>query len=1463
MIQKEQLEQLKNMIRDAEVVSFDIFDTLIKRLVNRPEDIFALTGEIQHINGFEKIRTEGQMKVSMKAEREWGQPHADYDQIYDYISGEEQRPIDWNAVKKCELELESKAIIQNKEIYDVYSYAIQQGKRVIAVSDMYLKKEHILPILQKCGYMDFSEIYVSADLLRTKYRGDIFPYVQEKEGITGDKIIHIGDNYSADYENAIAAGWKAFHYGVIKYPESKRYMLATPVDFGVSEILMNEKKGFWYNLGVSVGGPLYMGIYQWLKEKLRTRNEKNIFFLARDGYNIWKVFENDIEQKSEYLYVSRRSMLFAGITELDDETMRLLPPFTLGQTIEEIIEYCGLPYVFSEKVEKVGFKSVYDVIHNLEDVEKMKRLYHICEKEFLEKCRKDREEVVAYFEKMNVFQDEILVFDCGWNGSSQLMLERVFKAAGKKTKVHFFYIGILDTEKSKIQLHNRSYETYLFDHSTNYGVQETIKQAIVVFELFFGAPHSSVLEYFDGKPILEKTDENYKIKSDICDGVRDFVHMAKNFVSYAGIIYTPEIALAPVIRLMEKPTEEEAVEIGNVENADGFANQKNIKKYIAKIDEKSYSDNPNIEIYWPVGLFKRNDISEKLKCKIAKDRGYQYDATDKSEEKREASSYNWLEKIYNRIHSEKNDYQIWIEENERDIENTTRLAYNPMFSVVIPVYNVTDEQLCACVDSIIDQTYENWELILVDDYSSWESVRNVLRRYEKHKKITVIYRTENGHISKATNDGINIAKGEFIVFSDCDDVLAVNALYEMAKKLNENKDYDFIYSDEDKLSEDGKHRHSPFFKPDWSPDTFMSLMYTNHLAIYRTNLVKKTGGLRTEFNGAQDYDFTLRFMELSDNKRVGHVPKVLYHWREREESVASTMKAKPYALEAMRKLKEEALCRRKLSGKVNFVSDMYQYRVVYDTPQYPLVSVIIPSKDNYSILEQCVKSIYKHTDYPNYEIILVDNGSAEGVRKKVEKLAEEHNITYVYEKMEFNFSRMCNIGVRHSNGDFVLLLNDDIEIFQNDWMGILVGQASLDYAGAVGAKLLYPNSNLIQHIGVTNLKIGPSHNEIRRPDSSVYYFGRNRMNYNYLAVTGACLMVNKDKYMKAGMMDEKLTVAYNDVDLCFALYELGYYNVVRNDVVCYHHESVSRGVDELSIEKQRRLLGERQHLYQKHPGLYQKDPFYNINLAVDKGDYSINIKENPYWNGCLLEKENSYSKYSGDVAHSVDSVVDAGNMVIVQGWIVASTKNDLLYERYIVLESETGEVCKMKLNRTLRPDVQDALHTDTSYVGFRLEIPYGVLSRSRTNYRVCILVQNSVTRKKRYVRTDLHILKKVEFYCRKVNIEVDLDLVEKKNALVIDEMVRNGDEISIRGWVQNLEDDMNLGKKYLVIKKGDEYSFYLLNDEFRLDLAAEFPDVSYAGYAGFYGVVFTTGDIRGILYVDEVSGTKKLLKHRN
>lgn len=645
-------------------------------------------------------------------------------------------------------------------------------------------------------------------------------------------------------------------------------------------------------------------------------------------------------------------------------------------------------------------------------------------------------------------------------------------------------------------------------------------------------------------------------------------------------------------------------------------------------------------------------------------------------------------------------YEQWIEQIEADETYDETFDYNPTISVVVPVYNVLDKHLIPCIESVLSQVYQNFELCIADDCSTWDNVRNTLKKYEDNPKVKIVYRTENGHISRSTNSALELATGEFVAFLDCDDTLSPNALYEIVRELNKNRNLDFIYSDEDKIDDDGNNRHMPHFKPDWSPDTLMALMYTCHLGVYRTEIAKKIGGLREGYEGSQDYDFVLRFTEQTTADKIAHIAKILYHWRERGESTSLDPEAKPYILEAAKKAKEDALERRGLKGEVELIPGMYQYRVNYSSGKNPLVSIIIPSKDNPALLRQCLDSLTYKTEYKNYEIIVVDNGSNDENKAEYERLISSVGGKYVYSQEEFNFSHMCNTGAAQAFGEYYLFLNDDIEIINGIWLGRMLGQAELPHAGAVGAKLLYPGGDMIQHCGVMSIGSGPVHAFGGMSDSQGYYFGRNKLDYNWLAVTAACLMVSAAKFKEIGGFNEDLRVAYNDVDLCFRLYEAGYYNIVRNDAVLYHHESASRGDDRIDEAKMQRLTRERDRLYKLHPNFDFNDPFYNPNLS-----YYSNTFENNYFNlmlsQCIVNEAGETAEESDKLNGFIDCLYD-NKCVFAQGWgFVPGECGKSTAD--LILESEDNKY-KVSTVLHIRPDLKNAFPNER-YIeksGFRV-----------------------------------------------------------------------------------------------------------------------------------------------------------------
>ncbi|MBO7720422.1 glycosyltransferase [Candidatus Saccharibacteria bacterium] len=544
---------------------------------------------------------------------------------------------------------------------------------------------------------------------------------------------------------------------------------------------------------------------------------------------------------------------------------------------------------------------------------------------------------------------------------------------------------------------------------------------------------------------------------------------------------------------------------------------------------------------------------------------------------------------------DKKDYNKWLEENPSRYPKTANsFKYKPLISVVIPVYNAEPKYLKECIDSILAQTYKNFEICLADDASTDKDTKATLKEYEKNKKIKITYRRKNGHISKATNSALKLAKGEFVALMDNDDTIPENALYEVVKVLNKDKKIDMIYTDEDKLDEDGRYCY-PNFKPDYSPDTFMSVNYISHLGVLRRSIINKIGGFRAGFEGAQDYDLYLRFFEKTDN--IYHIPKILYHWRMAEGSTASSIDKKDYALERGKKALEDALGRRKIKGKVHIAKNCPYYCVEYEPVGNPKATIIIPTKDLADVTEVCLKSIYEKTTYKNYEVVVVNNNSEKPETFTLfDKYKKKYkNFRVIDANFEFNYSKINNLAARETESDYIVLMNNDIEVISPDWLTWMIGYASQKHIGAVGAKLLYPNDT-VQHAGIV-LGIGvASHVHLEKKREVVAWAGQLAVPHDFSAVTGACLVVSREKWSEVSGLEEKLKVAYNDVDFNLKLLEKGYYNVCLANIELYHHESRSRGSD-TSGEKKIRFDSEQEFMYKKWKKRIENDIFYNPNLT--------------------------------------------------------------------------------------------------------------------------------------------------------------------------------------------------------------------------------------------------------------------------
>ena len=541
----------------------------------------------------------------------------------------------------------------------------------------------------------------------------------------------------------------------------------------------------------------------------------------------------------------------------------------------------------------------------------------------------------------------------------------------------------------------------------------------------------------------------------------------------------------------------------------------------------------------------------------------------------------------------KTHYAFWLDENKRR-PKYEKLKYRPLISFLVPVYNVDERYLKECLDSILAQKYDNFEVCVVDDASTNEGTIRVLKEYEVNKKIRIKYRKKNGHISRATNDALKMAKGEYVALMDNDDIIPEDALYEVVKVLNNDKKIDMIYTDEDKIDLDGE-RCDPNFKSDWAPDSLLSSNYMSHFGVLRRSIVNEIGGFRVGYEGAQDYDLYLRFTEKTD--RIYHIAKILYHWRMVPGSTSMEIDNKNYALERGRRALEDALKRRKVKGRVGIAEKCPYYYVEYDVIGKPKVSIIIPTRNLAKILRKCLESVYEKTTYQNFEVIVVDNGSTEeDIFLLFDEYKKRHsNFKVVDADFEFNYAKINNLAVKEAKGDYILLLNNDVEVITPDWIEILLGYAEQEHIGAVGAKLIY-SDNTVQHGGVI-LGLGvASHAFVDVPRDAIVWGGRLSVPYNYSAVTAACLMVKKVKWDEVGGLEENLKVAYNDVDFCLKLLNKGYYNVFVPMVELYHYESKSRGKDDTPAKKQR-FEYEQEYMRKKWKKRIDDDEFYNPNYS--------------------------------------------------------------------------------------------------------------------------------------------------------------------------------------------------------------------------------------------------------------------------
>lgn len=560
------------------------------------------------------------------------------------------------------------------------------------------------------------------------------------------------------------------------------------------------------------------------------------------------------------------------------------------------------------------------------------------------------------------------------------------------------------------------------------------------------------------------------------------------------------------------------------------------------------------------------------------------------------------------------DYSEWV--RRYDTLDESRIAalqsradvlpVRPLVSILMPVYNPQLEDLRRAIASVQAQIYPAWELCICDDASTDKSIRPYLEKVAgEDSRIRLVLADRNGHISIATNSALEVACGEWVAFLDQDDELRPHSLLCVMERLVQDQNVRVVYSDEDKILPNGL-RFDPYFKPDFNLGLLRSHNYMCHFSIYQRAFLMDLGGLRAGFEGAQDYDLALRAADRLPRDAILHIPHILYHWRVSPGSTAAGHGNKSYAFEAGRRALAEHLARNGLNGAIEEAPEAPgMYRIHWTRPrQTPMVSIIIPTRNGEALVRQCLDSL-KQTAYPAYEVILVDNGSDDSAALALFAEREaEGEIRIVRDDRPFNFSMLNNNAVHcAARGEFVLLMNNDIEIVHPSWLDEMVGAAMEPGVGCVGARLWYPDGRL-QHGGVILVCGVAGHAHKYLPRGEHGYMGRAVLAQDFVAVTAACLLVRRSIYEEVGGLDESLAVAFNDVDFCLRVHGAGYRNHWTPYAELIHHESVSRGYEN-TPEKQMRFQREIDTLQSRWAALLKKDPSYNPNLTYDAEDFAL------------------------------------------------------------------------------------------------------------------------------------------------------------------------------------------------------------------------------------------------------------------
>jgi GT2 family glycosyltransferase/predicted nucleic acid-binding Zn-ribbon protein len=552
------------------------------------------------------------------------------------------------------------------------------------------------------------------------------------------------------------------------------------------------------------------------------------------------------------------------------------------------------------------------------------------------------------------------------------------------------------------------------------------------------------------------------------------------------------------------------------------------------------------------------------------------------------------------------DYEEWIAEFEAPADEVlllklARIEYRALISIVMPVFNTEPDELSAAINSVIVQSYSDWELCIADDGSTRPEVRSILSEFASRcERIKVVYSEERGGIAAALNAALRLASGEYVAFLDHDDTLSPHALAYVIEAIDQRSRPDLIYSDEDKLDEHGA-RYQPFFKPDWSPDLILSTNYVCHLLVMRKELMDKVGEFCPETDGSQDYDYILRASH--EARQIVHIPRVLYHWRAGPSSTASSVESKPYTIQASRLALERFCALTGNPARIEPANLPGSWRLRYPVSEGSRVTIVIASGGNTDVLRANLDGLFTRTEYKNFEAVVMDNSREHHIQELVDEFARAgHQVRYIdWRRQPFNYSKINNVAARQCDTPILLFLNDDVSVISSDWLTSMIELIGRPEVGAVGAKLLFPNGS-IQHAGVVmGLFDNCGHAFYGMDGALPHYFGFTEMIRNVSAVTGACLMTRADVFWQAGGFDEdRLAVAFNDVDLCLKIGARGYRVLFTPFAQLYHHESFSKTQKDLIPHPTEVAI-----MQSKWREVIAADPYYSPNLTRRKADYAL------------------------------------------------------------------------------------------------------------------------------------------------------------------------------------------------------------------------------------------------------------------